>query len=249
MIYVSDLKKIFLVESSQFDQLIDIHQHINNDEFIAQKTVNITPNKLKNGDIVIVYYELDTCWYRAIVIDKKLNAENQIKLFFVDYGFEEYIKVANIRNISSMDDKVLQETFKINNCDLSFLENVTNDEKYILEKLKELEGKPVIIKILHVYMTGSSSKPTNVENYLPRYLINLYMDKNDEANNEERLFKLLSKPVKTPEPELAQFDDADESTDKILSVLDLKEGLLSNVAHAQEQNQDLRSDMMNEVCY
>jgi hypothetical protein len=71
----------------------DIQKHINKDEFIEQKTINIISNKLNNGDIVIAYFEIDTFWYRAIVIDKRLNAENQIKLFFmVDYG---KIKILN----------------------------------------------------------------------------------------------------------------------------------------------------------
>lgn len=194
VIYLSNNKKLFIMDNINSDSMIKIQDFVNNGEFLSKKTQ--TASEVNNGDLVIALYEVEgsASYYRAIVIDKKL-VENKIKLFFVDYGNEELISIDSIRCVISTeltDDDLnwVYHAFNINYCELNFLNDDLNDES-ILTALKEnLEYKQVIIRVLHVYVPISTPTPT-IDNYMPKYLINLFMDKKDEANNEQRLFKLL----------------------------------------------------------
>ena len=217
VVYVSDQTKLFLVENSQLSQIIEIQEHINSEEFLLKSTADVNEVKLNNTDLVVVLYELDETWYRAIVIDNIITEDNRIKLFFVDFGNEEYIKLDNIRRVTSNEDEKFHQTFKVNNCDLNLADSLTTDNKYVIEQLKKLEGTNVIIKILNLGKLSLSPK-LSVENYLRNYVVTLYMDQKDETNNEQRLLKLLSSqkpqkpilPQKVSQYELSQFADADE---------------------------------------
>ena len=216
--YVSDQKQLFLVENSQISQIAEIQEHINNEEFLTKKTTSASISSLNNTDLVIALYDADETWYRAIVIDNKTTEENKIKLFFVDYGNEEYIKLENIRVVTSNEDKIFHQTFKINNCDLNLADNLTaNNNKHVIEQLKKLEGTSVIIKVLNLGKLSLNTK-LSVENYIRNYVVTLYMDKNDETNNEQRLLKILSTNQQQPQQanktnvNLEQFADAEEKS-------------------------------------
>lgn len=202
--YVVDFKKLFFCMHSHLENLERLQLHLNTDHFLS-RTIDVHSSAaLACGELVVVFFEYDENWYRAIVLEPHAGA-NRAKVFFVDYGNEVTCSLQMIRKLDNSqmthkDDHLMREPYKINYAELNINENVLNylsenADQAMIDHLKEtLEGKPVFVKVLHAQLDEiinvGKYKSAKLENCLPKYLVNVYMAE-DESDSDRKLFQML----------------------------------------------------------
>ncbi|KAI6647629.1 hypothetical protein LOD99_8703 [Oopsacas minuta] len=132
-IYLQLLTKEFnqmIPEITKYHADIDLH---------PEKMEVVTSASVENGKYFFAKYEIDNCWYRALILSKQTD---EAQVYFIDYGNTDKVRIENLRNIPEKFATHPQQAFigslhniKPNGSDVTII-TPSNTDEWTLPSLK-----------------------------------------------------------------------------------------------------------------